>query len=133
MTLAAGNIPGATTLAKAFSKVFNRFNKDPDKNTFAVAPDADLIASETVKLKRLGIIDDSAAAMTGEIEDLAKFAEQSNFISRVNNSKVIKGFRNSGFNKGLEKPTLEQIVLFVWLIFTEKEILLLRGFIKTWR
>ena len=124
MTLAAGNIPGATTLAKAFSKVFNRFNKDPDKNTFAVAPDADLIASETVKLKKLGIIDDSDQAfMTGEIEDLAKFAEQSSLVGKVTNSKVIKGFRNSGANKMLEKPTLEQIVLFVWLIFIKKEIL----------
>ena len=36
MTLAAGNIPSATTLAKALGKVFNRFNKDPNKQTFAV-------------------------------------------------------------------------------------------------
>ena len=78
--------------------------KDPDKNcTFAVSPDKDLIASETVKLKKLGIIDDSAATMTGEIEDLAKFAEQSNFVGKVANSKLIKGFRNSGFNKGARK------------------------------
>ena len=52
--------------------------------------------------------------MTGEIEDLVNDqAEQSNFVGKVANSKLIKGFRNSGFNKGLEKPTLEQIVLFV--------------------
>ena len=125
MTLAAGNIPGATTLAKAFSKVFNRFNKDPDKNTFAVEPDADLIASETVKLKKLGIVDDSAAAMTGEIEDLAKFAEQSNFISRVSNSKAIKGFRNSGFNKGARKAyTGSDSVIRVVNFYQERDTLL---------
>ena len=125
MTLAAGNIPGATTLAKAFSKVFNRFNKDPNKNTFAVEPDADLIASETVKLKKLGIVDDSAAAMTGEIEDLAKFAEQSNFISRVSNSKAIKGFRNSGFNKGARKAyTGSDSVIRVVNFYQERDTLL---------
>ena len=125
MTLAAGNIPGATTLAKAFSKVFNRFNKDPNKNTFAVEPDADLIASETVKLKKLGIVDDSAAAMTGEIEDLAKFAEQSNFVSRVANSKLIKGFRNSGFNKGARKAyTGSDSVIRVVNFYQERDTLL---------
>ena len=125
MTLAAGNIPGATTLAKSFSKVFNRFNKDPNKNTFAVAPDKDLIASETVKLKKLGIVDDSAAAMTGEIEDLAKFAEQSNFVSRVSNSKAIKGFRNSGFNKGARKTyTGSDSVIRVVNFYQERDTLL---------
>lgn len=125
MTLAAGNIPGATTLAKAFGKVFNRFNKDPNKNTFAVAPDKDLIASETVKLKKLGIIDDSAAAMTGEIEDLAKFAEQSNFVGRVANSKLIKGFRNSGFNKGARKAyTGSDSVIRVVNFYQERDTLL---------
>ena len=125
MTLAAGNIPGATTLAKAFGKVFNRFNKDPDKNTFAVKPDKDLIASETVKLKKLGIIDDSAAAMTGEIEDLAKFAEQSNFVGKVANSKLIKGFRNSGFNKGARKAyTGTDSVIRVVNFYQERDTLL---------
>jgi hypothetical protein len=125
MTLAAGNIPGATTLAKAFGKVFNRFNKDPDKNTFAVKPDKDLIASETVKLKKLGIIDDSAAAMTGEIEDLAKFAEQSNFVGKVANSKLIKGFRNSGFNKGARKAyTGSDSVIRVVNFYQERDTLL---------
>jgi len=125
MTLAAGNIPGATTLAKAFSKVFNRFNKDPNKNTFAVVPDADLIASDTVKLKRLGMIDDSAAAMTGEIEDLAKFAEQSSLISTVNNSKAIKGLRNSRANKMAKKAyTGTDSTLRVVNFYQERDTLL---------
>ena len=125
MTLAAGNIPGATSLAKAFSKVFNRFNKDPNKNTFAIEPDKDLIASETVKLRKLGIVDDSAAAMTGEIEDLAKFAEQSNFVSTVANSKAMKGFRNSGFNKGARKAyTGTDSVIRVVNFYQERDTLL---------
>ena len=125
MTLAAGNIPGATSLAKAFSKVFNRFNKDPNKNTFAIEPDKDLIASETVKLRKLGIVDDSAAAMTGEIEDLAKFAEQSSLVSAATNSKVIKGFRNSGFNKGARKAyTGTDSVIRVVNFYQERDTLL---------
>jgi len=89
MTFAAGNMGGGSFI-NSINKVFSNFSKGRIKR-------------ETQKVKDLGLIEQKSSAFIGEIEDLAKFAEQSTFFGRVSNSKLIKGFRNSGFNKGAQK------------------------------
>jgi|TARA_S200002703_G_scaffold8532_2_gene8628 hypothetical protein len=94
MTFSAGNMGGANgSFVKSVASVFNRLG---DKNSKR-------FQKETETLRREGLIEQKSSAFIGEIENLAKFANESNAVGRVTNSGVFKAARNNSFTKGAQK------------------------------
>ena len=119
MTFAAGNLGSGGGFVNALGKVFNRFNKDPNKQKFEEGKivdrsagvtrenqiqevDTDFIKSQTIKFKRLGVNDQSATAQAREIEEAAKFASTSNQIGKFTESGPIRALRESEANKAAQ-------------------------------
>jgi hypothetical protein len=94
MTFAAGNMKSGGNFLKSLTQVFNRFGSKSSDDTFK---------AEVKMLDDLGLIEQKSSAFIGEIEDLAKFANESNFVGKISNSKTMKAFRNSKFNKYAQK------------------------------